>query len=423
MTLFNLHSLVSSRDLYLFYILPVIFDNINGFLQVQLGIYTPISILLRSFIMLVLLYSLGRKFIFKFILLLITLVPVFIYWEGIHYSNISNEIDTFIDIIYLYLFVCYYYFNINRMDMKHLFKFISIYGFLMAIIIIGCYILDVGNYSYGEEYGFGTKGYFKAGNDLSLTLVFSLVFSILYYLNYSNTIYNLLCSFCIGFGLVLIGSRVGIMLSVFIIGSFIYYVLFFMRRMKQLIVVRFLILFIVFTIIPHIFYLIYNSFDSYALNRFTLESMENARTALTNIAWSHIETFNGLSLFVGKGSDSLFGAIADGLGLGFGKNRAVEADIYEIIGSYGYFFGTSILIFFYYICWISFKLWLKNKNINSFAFMFLAFIFVIVGALAGHAIRNVMLAPVYSVLISLVLFSHKHKGQNLHLEKNTELVK
>lgn len=398
---------LKNEKLYLFYvfIFSIIIDALNGYFQVQKGIQLPIGVVYRLSVMTLLLYLLRKEIIIKALFFIIAFIPILLYWSECHQSDIIYEINTFSNIIYLYLFILFFCKNIDRFNLKNLFNYIIWSGMIIAIILFICYIFNIGNKSYGDDYGFGTKGFFKAGNDLSLTLVFMLVISILYYLIFSRNILNIMISIFIGLGAILIGSRVGMILSSVILFSFFIY-LFFNKKNRNGLFIK-IISFLVLCFIPFYLYNLYNLMDSYALNRLTLESMENARTGLTQIAISHINDFNGLDIFIGQGADPLFGKLGSVLHLPQGFNKMVEADIYEIIGSYGFVFGGIIFFFFYYVCWKGFKSWFMNRNITNFCLFFLTFIFIVVGALAGHAIKNVMVAPIYGVVSAIILRNYK----------------
>ena len=383
---------------YIFFI-SIIVDNINGFLQIQKGIHLPIGVVYRLSIIVLLLISMRKVLINKIILVSIILIPILLYWMSCNYSDIQNECMHLSDITYLYLFVCYFFYNIDKIKIDKLINYISLYGTLIGIILSVCFILGIGNHSYGEDYGFGTKAFFKAGNDLSLTLIYTLVFTIIYYLNYSSSVINLGRCFIICMGAILVGSRVGMVLSTIIMFFFLFYICF---SRKTTFLIKILMIFML-LFIPYLLFYIYSKMDSYALSRLTLESVTNARTGLTIIAINHIESFDGISLLIGEGASSLFRKVANTRGMSLGEERVVEADIYEIIGSYGYFMGIFILFLFFYICWKAFKLWMKYKNTSNFMLFVLSFLFVFIGALAGHAIKNVMIAPIYGIMAALIL--------------------
>ena len=396
---------LKNEKLYLFFIFifSVFIDALNGYLQLQRELHLPIGVIYRLSVISILFYILRKEIRIKALFFIISFIPFLLYWSECHHSDIISEIEIFSNIIYSFLFILFFYRNIDRFNLKNLFNYIIWSGIIIAIIIFVSYIFNIGNNSYGDDYGFGTKGFFKAGNDLSLTLVFTLVVSILYYLMYSRKFLNVMTSIFIGLGAILIGTRVGMFLTTSIIFSFLIY-LFFLNRTG--IFIKLMICSILF--FTSIFLVkLYNNLDSYALNRLTLESMENARTALTQVAISHINNFNGFDILIGQGADPLFGKLGRSLFLPQGFNRMVEADIYEIIGSYGFVFGGIILFFFYYICWKGFKTWIMNRNITNFCLFFLTFIFIVVGAMAGHAIKNVMVAPIYGVVVALISRNYK----------------
>lgn len=403
------------RTLFLLLIFPmsIIVDNLNGYLQLQMGLHLPIGVAMKTFIIFLLIPSLWHRMsrLVLFIMLPI-FIFVFLYWSEVWGADIMIDFRLFLDLLYVYLFINYFYVNIGKYDIKQLMNYVSIYGLMCASIIILCFVLGIGNHSYGEDYGFGTKGFFKAGNDVSLTMLFTLVFSMVYYLKYSSSIYRLIICYIIALGMILIGSRIGMILSTVFIICFMIYLMFTKRNIKNKIMVRIGILLILFVGISKLYTSIYGMLDDYALARFTMNSMQNARTGLIVGAEEHINEFDGLAIIIGKGTSSLFAKVASKTTMINDGTRHVEADIYEIIGSYGYVLGCVIMFFFYYLCFRAFGKWIRNMTLETFLMFTLAVLFVFIGALAGHAIRNVMIAPIYGIMSAIVL-------SNNIFEKNT----
>lgn len=391
-------------NLFVFFIVSIFIDSINGYLQVQKGIHTSIGVVFRIFVLLLLFPSIKKNKNLRFLLpILPFLLLAVLYWNIGFDCSIIGEIDILIRIVYIFLFINYFYINWNMFDTKILMNYISNYGFIIALIIFICFCFNIGNHSYGEDYGFGNKGFFKAGNDLGLTLIFTLVFSFLYYLNYVPNLYSIGRSLFIALGGVLVGARASLIVSIVLTAGFLGYLLFVFYRKYRKFFSRVFLLLLVSLLIPRLYHYVYDKFDNYAMNRFTLESMQNARSSLTDAAILQIGSFDGVSLIIGNGAQSLFRHVADVVKFKKGDEKVVEADIFEFIGSYGFILGGVFLYFFYYICWRAFKRWLNDKTITNSMLLALSLLFVIIGALAGHAIKNPMVAPVYGVMCAMIL--------------------
>lgn len=383
---------------FLFFVLfiSIIIDNINGYLQLQHGVYSYIGVVFRLTVFFILLkYVLRHKrALLMFIFINILLIFLFLIWNYLYNTSIITEIDQISNILYFYLFMMYFYYEGLKFNKEKVFKYIHYYGFIIASIIIICFIFDIGNKSYGEDYGFGTKGFFKAGNDLGLSLIFTLCFSFLYHKNYSDDNYTLLKSLLIAISCVLIGSRVGMVLSFAITLYYLTYLGYYRNKY------RIYIILIVIVLMPYMLFKLYSSFDEYALNRLTLEGFSSARITLVLFAKQYIDSFDEISFVIGKGASSLFRYV--GNRYNYGEYRVVEQDYYEIVGSYGY--GISVLIFapFIFVTLHTLKKWFKQSNLDNSFYLMMSVLFLLIGYLAGHAIKNVMLAPLYSILYSLV---------------------
>ena len=289
-----------------------------------------------------------------------------------------------------------------------LYKFIVNYGFIISLIIIGTFILGIGNYKYGNgEYGFGMKGFFKAGNDLSLTLVVSLGISFVYYIKYSRKIFNLGKIFSIAISGVLVGSRVGMIIPSLYIICFVLYLTWISNKTHILLRMIIMISFPIFAIWFGTY--IYSRLDKYSLNKFEQASIESARDPLTAPAKKHIESFDNLSLIIGNGSQILFHNVAQTVR---DKNelerREVETDWYELIGSYGYGIGLVMILYYWYFIYVGGKACLKRKDIESFVIFFQLLLFVVIGYLAGHAAKNMLIAPIYGVMASMSIIHLKY---------------
>lgn len=391
--------------LFFIFIVSVIVDSINGYLQVQKGINLPIGILYRLCVVLLISPSLLQtKKVFYFTLFLLpVLLLIILYWNIINNVSIIGEIEVLIRVIYIYLFVNYFYANYEKYNKQNLYKYISNYGLIIAIIIIICFFFGWGNKTYGEDYGFGTKAFFKAGNDLGLVLVFTLLFSFLNYVKYNSNWLSLLRMFIIFVGCILVGSRVSIILStLFLIFSIFYFLFVFYRRRRKWFL-SILIISLIFYAVPLFAIYIYNQFDNYAIDRFSVESMQGARSILIDAAILYIKSLEGFSLIVGGGSGPLYHYVANFIQYSGGDEKTVEADWYEYIGAYGFVLGTFFLLGFYYIVWKTIKRWIAFGNIENFSYVVLSIIFVVVGSLAGHAAQNSMIAPIYGAMGAFVL--------------------
>lgn len=388
----------------LFYISPII-DNLYGYLYYQMNIVLPVAVVFRSTIILLIFYILRRNhfFIRCIIITVPSLVLLTFLWSALYYTDPLFELNILIRLLFIPLVVLFFNKANKFYPREKLWQFVADYGLIISLIIILCFIFGVGNHSYGGvdgNFGFGIKGYFKAVNDLGLTLVLSLLISFAYYSKYSNNRWNLGRCLLIALSGIMIGSRVGIILSSTFIVSFIIYYVFWQKKSNLLI--RFFagLLFASFAVWFGSY--IYSKLDTYALAKFEMENIEDARTGLIDAAKEHIDDFDELSFVIGKGYRPLATKVARYTGYD-GDEKGVEADWFEIIGSYGYVVGHIIVLFYLYMSFASFMVFVKLKNMDNFLIFADLSLFCLIGYLAGHAVQNTLVSPVYGVLASITL--------------------
>lgn len=398
------------KILFLIFPASIVVDLLNGFMQLRLGIHLPIGQLYRIIIICILIKHIYvNRNTLSLLLYLLGIISVFCIaltsWTFESTFSIQIEINNFIRIIYFILMILFFISNQNKIKNIDIYAFVLNYGFIIGSCILFSFITGFGHHSYGEDYGFGTKSYFKAGNDLSLTLLYSAALSSIYI--YNNTkISNLIKYIIIILGCILVGTRTGIIGAVFIATiSYLYYIYFHRTHNQKERIHKSIILLISIPLLTYVVYIIvmtiYDIFDQYTLDRFTLESIFSAREALIDGAKSHIKTFDGLDILLGKGVLPLFESVAIYNNMG-NDQRAVEADYYEIIGSYGYMFGWIVIFpFIWFALWSTYK-YIKRPNLQTFWLAFIFWSFLYLSYSAGHGIKNTMLPPIYAFAVILL---------------------
>lgn len=401
-----------NRILYFLFPISIIVDFTNGFFQLKMGIHLPIGVLYRGFVLIILLCSLLKlkdKVWVIYLILLLTLFAIsFEYWIMKNPIKVSVEIDNFIRIVYFLLMILFFKVNSHKIDSVTILNLITNYGFMIGCCIIFSFITGFGHHSYGENYGFGTKSFFKAGNDLGMTLLYSSVFASMNLFG-KMSFTNLFKFISIVLACSLIGSRVGMIGAIIVLGiSFLYYVFYYNPISKKMKRIKY---FSIITIIPFLCYSLYfialtmyASFDDYTLKRLSLDSILSARDVLIDSAKDYINGLEGFSSIVGEGAYMLFQKMASIMNLGIESGgKTVEADYYELIGSYGYLFGGLILFPFLYYALRSLIVFYNLKSIQSFWAVFIFCSFLYLGFSAGHAIKNTMVPPIYACSIVVLL--------------------
>lgn len=386
-------------------------DLINGYFQLVKGASFPIASMLRLFIIALLIYFVfnqGKTKETKYIIVTTILFCLcFVYW-AINNGDIDIfiEADAFIRIMYLFLLIVYmqsiYLHKSNLIE-----SLIVNYGFIIALCILFSFFTGIGHYSYGENYGFGTKSFFTAGNDVSIALLFaSIVGSKRLFSHFCLFTLLKYCTMCLGS--ILIGTRTGIIGTCIIsILSLLYYIFVFSPKKKSHILIKRVT---IVSFVPIIIYasvkvleFIWLAFDQYAKDRFSFEVIFSARDHLTACAQKYIDSLSGLSWLFGNGRYEYSRNVARYLHLGM-TEKIAEADFHDIVGSYGYFLGFILLLPIIYMTSYSLSYFLKDKSFSSFLTLVAAMLFLYIGYSAGHCIANVMLAPIYSFLFAMAYY-------------------
>lgn len=394
--------------LYLLFPISVFVDLLNGYLQYEKDIHFPIGIIYRGGILLFLIGYFLKSRITKFVtyvwcVLFLSILAI-LYWLQSPSFILGIELNEYVRILYLILLPIYFINIQGNVSKDKLFLMISNYGFLISICLIVSLLTGLGIPSYGEDYGWGIKSYFYAGNDVGLTLLFSIIFTQLLFFR-QLSLWNLIRLSCMLFSCFILGSRVGMFGSVFLSTVTLYYYILFYKcpsfnsKLTKSIIVLLVLPLIIFGLTMSLIEL-YNSFDSYTLRRLTLEGIFSSRDVLIEAAKVHIDKFDGGAMFFGKGMSSLYSQAAGYLSADV-DSRAIESDLYEIVGGYGYGLGLLILSFPVYFAIKAMIRYLHEKSLMNYAFCFVFGAFVIVGFSAGHAVKNVMVAPIYAITISL----------------------
>ena len=384
------------------FILSIAIDNINGYLMVQRGIKTPIGQLFRFLIIIIIISILQRKesAVRKIAFSSFFILVYSLYFTVFYDASFSREMMVLIRIFYTPFLILFFYTERRAFNIEQLYKYIVNYGFLISSLIIVCFIMGWGNLSYREAYGFGVKAFYKAGNDLSLTIVFSLAISCVYYSKYSENAFTLAKCTLITIGGILIGTRVSMLLCPTI--YFLFLCIYFVFLDKKSNIVRYVYLIGAFAIVVYIGNIVYNMLDDWTMARFEMESIQSARDDLKEPAIKYISTLDGFSLFFGEGYSSLGKFISNRLGSDI-EEKSAEADWVEMVGSYGYLVGGLIIFFYIYIVKKAIAKYKRERSFENLMLFFLTALFVVVSYFAGHAMNNSMISPLYGVVASIVL--------------------
>lgn len=405
-------SKLNTEYIFIFIILgSLIVDMINGYTRNIMDVATPIGIVFRGIILIPLIISYSKTKLSSFKILfnisfIITLFAMISWNYNQNNFSFSQELKQLLKFFFLLLFLLYIERYQNRISIVYLIKLGSYWGLIAAIVNIYCFVTGSGVKSYGEDFGFGVKAFFNGGNDFGLACLMSLVLSIFHYFNTRNY-KSLISILIIIIGTLLIGTR-GVIIGVpiIVITSLLYIGVYKDKEIKISAKTRKIIsaltsIVLVMGIIKFIIWFSTNVTDEYLLNRMSVEGITNARSGLTDGANHSIKNLQNLELFFGRsfeGSTQYVGNV-----LGLHASRMIEADVHEVISSYGWVLGLCLLYTFILLLFKSFNFYRKKRNLASLLTLLIFSMIIGHSALAGHVVFNAMITPFFGIFYLVIL--------------------
>lgn len=406
MKISHIYNLNNNSLFFALFILSIVIDNINGYLQ-SVGIVTPIGVLFRGGILMLLstkAFSKKSNWIQNYFFLLMVLYCIFsAYWISTSkFFSFGSEIEYLFRLIYFFVVVLFIYSRREQIDYDKVFKLVSNAGFIIGLLNIICFVTGIGVKSYGENYGFGTKAFYRAGNDLSIYMLMSIPIMIWYALKIKSKM-RIFMAAITSIGGLLIGTR-SIMIGVLLPWSLIlvYVVLISDRYIKLKFSTRIIIGTLSFSVMGFIFYNIVSfiiNFDTYTLARFTLDSAASPREYFINCGKEVYNNRDGLSFLIGEGHSSSMARV----GALTGRDaKDIEADNHDMILNFGYGYG-SLFILFYFLLYIKSFVVPLLRRINSlnFTIFITGTLWYGVALMAGHGFLNVMIIPLIALFVSI----------------------
>jgi hypothetical protein len=296
----------------------------------------------------------------------------------------------------------------NNITQKTLLKFIFSYGLIAAITIIFAYLLNIGIPSMGGDYGFGTKGFFKAGNDIGLTLLLcNCIACYLFFLDNKFTI--LIVIFTVG--ACLIGSIAGLLGSLLIIISMIICIILYKKKYKVKIYMLLALLLFIPIIISAFNYV--SNYDDYMLRKMeefrkgTRYSLVMSRYSLVLLGKDVLKESSDVELLFGRGC-TIFSIQLQNKSIGV---KFVEVDIYDLLGVYGVFLALMFFIYPFIILLKSVNIYFRRKNLLSYWIIIASMLFFGHSFFAGHAVTSIQSSTIYISFSSLILLLNRNAFQ------------
>lgn len=390
--------------------LSIFVDLGNGIIQMVVGSNLSIGVLYRGVFLICLLpFLYNRNSVLKYFLTSIVFLFVInnVYWlfSQKHYS-LMFEVTSISKVLYLYIITHFYCVFFNKIQLDRLINYTIYFGSIAGGAIVFSFFTGISIKTYGD-YAFGVKSFFQAQNDVSLSLLIILAFSI-YLLLLKKSFFYLIVSVVITSGCVFLGTRTGIA------GSILIWILLIGRavivnnkdlRLSKLL--RFILFFVgTVVVVVAIFYLIELILNSnYLLRKFSLEIFTGSgpRGFLVESGIKTIKSGSFFDLIFGLGKYGFYKENHYIGWLNYGEMLAVEVDYLDMVGSYGIILGVLILIFPIIVLLLGIHNFFKYKLLFDFTLLVSMVVYVGHSFFAGHAIASPLVSTIISVVILLIL--------------------
>ena len=399
--LLNFYVVFLPRVLFICFI---VIDSLNGYLQEFYNLHTPIGVLSRGIMLLLISSCVFVKinlFIYKLFKLL---VWVYLFAIPLWYIN-GSELIFFREVQYLFRFIYFFcilfYFYSYRccFSIKELLNLIVISAFIISVINIFCFFSGLGIKSYGDDFGFGTKAFYADGNSLGLYMILANCISIWYAFYAKGKMW--LIAIVISLGTMLIGSRAALLGTAVAWPAMLLYFLFVRDNMIKFSKVNKLFVcllgggIIIYGIVS--IYIFISGFDTYTMERFSIESAILPRENLIILGKQVIKNFNWGEILIGKGFTGGMSALGE-LYPSSLETKSIESDWYDMILSFVWFFGSLMILIQLLILQRILKAFGRKPSSLSFTLSIAGCLWIGASCMAGHGFNNTMLAPLLSVL-------------------------
>ena len=399
------------------YIISLFVDMFNGYCRMFLNIEPVFPLIYKGAIILFSLpYVLRQKKILLCFLIFALILSIdMVSWVvHSHLEGLTVLFNELIRLVYpFFVFsVVWYYRNITNKD--ELLHYAMYYGLFLSTSVCVTAFLGVGANSYGDDFGYGTKGLFTAGNDLSLSILLSFCIC-MYYLMQKGTIKYVLYSLPFIIVSLLIGST-AIMIGTIAILSILTLIPFVYRYQysKTFYLFRYALLCLGLPLIIYLMYRITQT-DSYTMNKFNVHKLlaGSARKGLADAYYAFSSTFDTADMIFGVGPEKLYYGVGYNF-FGTIEQKQIEVDHLTLWGFYGYFLGTLILLYplpaliNYMRRWTLLSIWMVIALL----------LFFFHGIFAGHAYTSTTACiPLMMILIASIYQDNEYNNNIIYDEQ------
>lgn len=406
-------------DILLLY--SIVVDSINGALQYFYNVHTPIGMIFRFTLMVILLRNFHRiprrgcpiGVLWLPMLFLFGVSLGMAYWTlSIPYSNIPFEMTELTKFLYSTVVILYIYTQIDKIEIpKLLLLAYTTFAFLGFLNLV-CALNGWGNTTY-RSLNVGTKAFYADGNSFGLLMNMLCPCAILHF--FSTTTHRLYLALGLLTGIIgtyLIASRaaiIGISSTIVITSLLLLFIKFRDIRISK--VARVLLSFTPILLLT----IALNGADSF-LNivnrdistRFTQKALSSARGDLIATGEKVIAEYSSIGEFIwGRGKYG--GGVTLAKELHFNLElKGVEAELHDSILFYGWVFGGVLILIHTLLWWYNISGLLIQPDFRNFMLSLSATLWFALSILAGHGFGNVLLAPVLGLLLAIRFSNSKY---------------
>lgn len=374
------------------YILSPFIDMYNGYVQQYLNSQTLVPVVFK---MAIILFSFRYMFRSNKVTVMLRicffiLLICYLYWESSYYiDSLIDLLRNLTKLLYPYSILIVLYAFKNKLDKDILLHYVLAYGLIIGISILLTDMAGLSTASYGEDYGYGVKGLFNAGNDIGLSLILCICLSA-YYASKKESPKYILFNIIFLITVLRLGSTAGMAGAIISVLLLILQPLFVRNKYPQNYYRYKKILFwIGIPVIIYSIYYIVNT-DSYTQEKFAIDHLVSggARSALEDAFYAASSDFTMGDMLWGISPNELFSRVAYYFRL-YGEGRALEVDHLELIGAYGLILGGILFMYpVLYLC-IYIRRFFHEKDSLSFWMIIAFLLFVFHGIFAGHAFTSI----------------------------------
>ncbi len=390
--------------LMLILIAPVFIDFFNGVVYYQLNADFSLGVLFRSVTAMITAYFMFfikektyQIYLFTIILLFISFNPV---WAGLGLDYKPHaEIIRYVRILLPHFLLCFFlYVNSKyKLDIVQLMRWQAIFAFLGSLAIIFSFFTGIGTETYDDRESYGMSSFFIAHNDMGLAMLLSFPMCFYVFLREVNLKWFVM-TFSIFAALMMMATRTALMGATGVLLLYLGCMLVYnVREVKIKVQWRVLMLFFTVVIvgIGAYAYALYILQYPYLIRKFVLLFEEGPRSILMEAATHRLsQRALPLSLF-GEGAISFSQSIADFfLPDMSGKDavKAVEQDLMDMWGVYGWILGSLILLWPLALCFKQAWTFLINNSLMNLTFLVVIVLFTFHSYTAGHALGSTIVS-------------------------------